>query len=249
MYSAVAEARLEPTLKAYLANSEVAKTAHYCAIRKSYRCNTNGHPTLMRGLLGRIETRHHMHYESNRSRRSYKTKIKGSSSAQGTLVDRQLCEAVKIPNIEIHKIRQRFHPMTRALLHYWLDTLGHTLQAAQVPVMVPFESHCMTQADVITRDTFGRLHLWEVKTGIPVGFKRTQGTIRNVGDGNVPCTKLAIWHLQLEYTRASLQRAGVVIYRAHVIQIHETRKSPLLEPIIHDQPEWVPHIQYKNTHP
>lgn len=191
-----------------------------------------GRTTLMCGLIERIRARHYHHHKRNRSKRNHKrVAVVGSSSAQGKTVDRQLKRAAEGNPVK------KPHPMTARLQAYWAAE-GHTLVACQVPVRVRDFFLCMTEADALTMDAAGRLWLWEVKTGAPVGFHRAQGTLSHVRGDEVPCNGQAIWQLQLHYTRRALEAAGVQICNSRVIQVHEHKKEGL-KLQVHAPPEWI----------
>ena len=185
------------------------------------------------GLINTLKYRYYPKYKDNRSKRNWKkVKVKGSSSSQGKAVDKQVAASItgKAPR----------HPMAKALLDYW-HSIGHELQAAQVPVELTDGWMKLTQADVITKDTkTGKLWVWEVKSGQPTGLFVQQGNFLGLLS-DVKCTKLHIWHLQLHYTKLALLAAGVNIEEARVIQIKENRGEGL-KIKVHEQPEWTKKI-------
>jgi len=230
--------RPHPALAAHYA-SEFCQRAHFCAQSNAYQAPSNGRIATYSGLISRLRKHHYPHYDQTQSKRRWKkTNVRGSTSAQGKRVDAELGSVVA--GKALPKRKKSWDAMTVSLLSYWRDDLGHTLEAAQVPVRVQGFWSTMTQADVITRDSDGRLWLWEVKTGMPVGFTRKKGVLQNVRGAEVPCNGAAVWHLQLHYTRKALEAAGVPIAESRVIQIHGVRSDKnVLKRKVHIPPEWV----------
>lgn len=228
-------------LTAHIA-SDFGQRAGYNAARGSYQAPVQGRSVLLCGLVAKVRARHYPHHQANRSRRRHsRVNVRGSSSAQGKRVDHELQSAVVG-----HPVRRQ-HPMTSCLLAYW-ESKGHRLVACQVPVRVRDFFMCMTEADVLTTDSAGRLWLWEVKTGAPVGFHRRQGTLQHVRGAEVPCNGQALWQLQLHYTRRALEAAGVAVANARVIQVHGQRKKGAgLEVVVHEPPEWVHRVQHQHV--
>jgi hypothetical protein len=194
------------------------------------------------GVIGLLERRFYPHYETNRSRRNHKNvMVRGSNSNLGKTVDRQLCAWTVLGGAG--KRPKRLNKLAGALMKY-LEDIGHTAQAAQFPAVIPNVLPLrMTQADLITKDGFGRMWLWEVKTGFPVGGFRKQdvfqGRITDANGMSVPCTKYNIWQLQLHFTRLALESAGIHIDEARVIQVFENKAKAGVQIKVHPQPEWV----------
>jgi len=224
-------AALSPTLSVYL-KSELVKSAHFDPERKCYVVKRNGAIQNCAGLKSALKKRYYSHYRDNRSRRKWKSvQVKGSSSAQGKRIDKELSWACA------GKLDQ-CHPMTTALLAYW-EKNGHTLVAAQVPVAITAFGGRVTQADILTVGPENELYVWELKTGMPVGFNRTQQYFsKGSGADTVKCTKLNIWHLQLVYTVNGLKAAGVPVAHARIIQIYDHKKKGL-EIKVHEPPSWI----------
>lgn len=186
---------------------------------QGYMYQKAGREITVGGLINALKYRYYPHYKDNRSRRKWKsTNIKGSSSSNGKKVDSQIALAC-----QGEKPKGKPNAMAVRLLQYFQKELGHVLQAGQVPVEIPGGWFKMTQADLLTLDPkTGKLYLWEIKTGFPVGFHVKQGVFKNI-EGNVDCKKLHIWHLQLHFTKLALQAAGVEVEEANVIQIYEDK--------------------------
>ena len=185
------------------------------------------------GLLNALKAAYYPDYEENRSKRKWATtNVKGSTAAQGKQVDAHIMALVNDSS------PSRLHPMARAIHTHLVGALGHVYEAAQLPVLVRRFGNRMTQVDLITRDFWGRLHVWEIKTGVPVGGFRQQGHFN--GDfEDVKCTKYNIWQLQLSHTREALESAlNVTVHEAHVIQVYTTKKDTTIQIKVHDQEDW-----------
>jgi hypothetical protein len=228
---------IDPTLAAHL-SSPTAQSARFSEKLKKYTFTKAGRRLECGGLKNALRARYYSHYKDNRSRRNTKkTQIKGSTAKLGKRVDAELADACAAKTKQLSK---KWHPMTCELLKYWAER-GHVLEACQVPVeLVGVDAMRLTQSDVITTDRAGRVWLWEVKTGFPVGFSRVQETFsRNTPLRTIACTKLNIWHLQLEFTRAALVNgAGVRIDETRVIQIYAKKGCPL-QVREHVPPPWI----------
>jgi len=210
---------LHPELARHL-HSAVAQSAHYDDSTKCYRFKKNGIYHTCGGVHKTLESIFYPHYKNNRSRRKSSVKVKGSSKAQGSRVDREISGMVE------GKHPKKMHPMTHKILSYFKNN-KERLQAAQVPVELTTNAVKLTQADVITMDEKGRLILYEIKTGAPVGFSRKQGVFQVAGFQDVPCTKKNIWQLQLAYTRMALVEAGIPIFKSYVLQIFDNKEEGL----------------------
>lgn len=225
---------LDPNLWNYL-NGPFCSQVRFNSSARKYTLVRGGAPLLFAGLLSQLKWRFYPHYRENRSRRKRGTHVRGSNSAQGKRVDAQICAVVASGG---KRPKRRLNRLTVALLDYWEDN-GHELQAGQIPAEVSLWDR-VTQADVITRHArTGRLWMWEVKTGAPVGFYRKQGKFRAPLHA-VDCTKRNIWELQRHYTVRALIEAGVHISESRVIQVHEDRRNAGGEPVlkVHTPPPW-----------
>lgn len=239
---------LPASLAAHL-HSHYAQTAFFDEERGCYEYSESkgSMPKRTGGLLSLLHDRYYPRF--NEKQKGGKSKLSGlkrkrSTSKQGKRVDSQIAESIENPKVK------RPHKMTKKLLQHWKD-LRHKLVAAQVPVLVQPEGR-MTQADLITTDPLGRMHLYEIKTGSPAFFDRPQKTQKNFAGAqlsHVVATKLNMWHLQLAYTRKALENAGVKIEGAHVIQIFEEKGSEELKIKVYEQPEWIKGVLAKPTQP
>lgn len=212
------------------ANSNLVQSASFKKSDGCYHYVNAGQKVACGGLIKALEWQFYPNYKNNRSKRKWKrTKVRGSTKEQGKIVDSGITKVVGTG-----KRPARLHKMSAALLDYW-KVAKHTLQAAQLPVVVG-QWNKMTQADLITRnEADGSLWLWEIKTGFPVGGFRHQGTMRHTKD--VPCTKYNIWQLQLHYTKLALQAAGVEITHSRIIQIYTKEKK--LQIKVHEPADWL----------
>ena len=227
---------MHPSVAAYLSR-DFAKQAKYDRSKRCYVAPIQGRMTKHCGLIKKITSRHFKHYGEKQSKRRHgSTNVIGSSSALGMRIDKELimeCGA---------KPKKKKHVLTIALLNYW-NGVGHKLVTCQLPVTVRDFPTCMTQADVITIDPEGHLWLWEVKTGMPVGFHLKKGFLNYVHGDPVPCTGMEVWQLQLLYTQRAVCNAGIPIRHARVIQVHEQRKGPVVLKV-HEPPKWVERIHF-----
>lgn len=227
---------MHPALETYL-KSDFAQKAHYDRKAQAFVAPMQGRMAKHCGLIHKIRARHFIHYGSKQSKRRHgKTNVIGSSSAIGKRVDKELmmeCSA---------KPKKKKHVLTKALIDYWTQA-GHTIVRCQLPVIVRDFVMCMTQADVITMDRNNHLWLWEVKTGMPVGFYRKNGVLKHTTGEPVPCTGMEVWQLQLLYTQRAVCTAGIPIRHARVIQVHEQRDGPVVVKV-HEPPKWVERVRF-----
>jgi hypothetical protein len=238
-YALCASGKQHPQLQSYVATSSVPASAYFNERFHCYAYRTaQGALVNCGGLIEALRARYYPHVnaaqEAAKKRRWRSVKIQGSSATIGKRVDAQLLHCV-----QMGALPKRPHKWSKALAAHW-RAMGHTLQAAQLPVVI-MQWNRLTQADMITSDAQGRLWLWETKTGVPVGATRKNGTFALAPFEGVPCTKYAQWQLQLYFTRQALETsAGLQIYEARVIQIYSEkgRAEPIIK--VHEQPSWIP---------
>lgn len=232
--------KLHPSISKYIEQSELVKTSGFDNESGCYYFEKNGKPIQCGGLLTSLARKHYPHVKTDvvvgkQNRRKKSVNVRGSSSAQGKRVDKEIGE---ILNGTRSMGRNK---LTNALLQHWVH-MGHTLLVSQLPVEIPGWDK-MTQADLITRcDADGSLHLWEIKTGMPIGLYRKDGMLCGQAFQNVPYTKFNAWHLQLQYTRACLEKSASIpipIAQSHVIQVYETKKEPFIVVKQHEPPKWI----------
>lgn len=235
-FSHVPDEQLEESLKQYI-GSNVVQTAQFDPKEETYKINKYGSMISCMGIHNALRYRYYPHYQFNRSVRKWKkVDIKGSTRDLGIRTDGEIVEFVKQPTT-----MKGFHKYTVSILSHITKTMGHTMQAAQIPLEI-LNWNVVTQCDLITRDKKGVLHVWEVKTGIPVGGYQAQGSFKTLRgqDGElIKCTGYNIWQLQLHFTVKSLMAIGLKVSHAnsHVIQVFESKKKGL-QVKIHSPEPW-----------
>lgn len=218
-----------PCIKEY-SESAFCKSARFTGTAYQY-VNNLGTWVTTGGLLNALRDAFYPDYEENRSKRKRATNVRGSTSEWG--IDTDTCIMSLVQGAPLSSVGA----MARALHVYLVGELGHVYEAAQLPVRVL--GNKMTQVDLVTRDFFGRLHVWEVKTGMPVGGFRQQGMLAEPYS-EVKCTKYNIWQLQLCHTRDALEaELNLTVHEAHVIQLYMTKETGQKVHVkVHDQAEW-----------
>lgn len=228
--------QLEPSLAKYV-QSKVVQTAEYNKEEETYKLFKYGSMVSCGGIHSALWKRYYKHYKSNRSKRKWRTTdIKGSTKETGIRVDSEMV-------LHVMNAGKKQHKYTTAILEH-IRSLGHIPQAAQLPVEV-MDWAVATQCDFITRDSGGLLHVWEVKTGIPVGGFQQQGFFTGLRDADnalIKCTGYNIWQLQLHFTARSLAAAGVRIGASHIIQVYESKQKGLIIKV-HEPEPWTLHIK------
>jgi hypothetical protein len=220
---------VHPHLLHYLA-SEIPRTARLNPDNSKYEYMKE---QTRRSCGGLHRTLKKIFFPNYREIKAYKKKPNGaqaSSIKEGIKVDLDLCvrvEGGKSP---------RESPLARLLYEFITVNLGHTLQAAQVPVELT-QWKKMTKCDVISMDSNGHLWLWEVKCGYPSNLNTARGNFTADPFKHVPCTKLNMWHLQVFYTGEAFIKAGVPIYRYNVLQVYKEKNQMRVQP--HKIPEWL----------
>jgi hypothetical protein len=170
---------------------------------------------IKKGIHKTLKKMYYPHYKVVAKKRHKKTKLKrkGSSAKKGEAIDKHIFNIIKNPK---KKFATR-NSSVKALISYWEEGLGHTLQAAQVPVFIK-SLNCCTQADVITEDKEGRLFMWEVKSGF--NARKSQGNLlRELC--NVPNNEKNQWQLQRHYTTEGMKDLGLPIISSQVINVYE----------------------------
>lgn len=205
--------RPRETLDAYRAG-EFASSAHYDDASKSFTYIEGGVTKRCGGLLSFLAKEYWPHFVEGKSVRKKWNKGRPSNAEQGIRVDSDLETLARTGALPANA-----HAMSTALVAHWRER-GHTLVAAQLPVLI--DAYRMTRADALT-ECKGKLYAWEVKTGMAASLHSKQGVMRAMRT-SVPCTKANQWLLQSEYTRGALVRnAGLAIEAGRVIQIYEDR--------------------------
>lgn len=159
------------------------------------------------------------------SRRKTKGCIKQASSKPlGRRVDRELTEFVKGGAV---KLKKGAHQLTQSIVRY-LASRGYTAVAAQLPVVIQatLSKTIMTQADLIVRDTDGRLHMLEIKTGA-VAVSTVNGNF-SAPYHNVPYSKKHCWDMQRHFTHKALMDAGLPLASSKVVHAYQERRGNVL---------------------
>ncbi len=213
------------------------RTAHFDKATKSYRYERACNMISVGGLHKAIKRRYHPHYNpfAKTKKRWPRIGAKGSNKKIGKRVDNDILAFTKAGSFVQPKGSKRLHHFTKELVEYW-SQIRHTPETAQLPVEIR-DWNIMTQADFITYDAAtGKRWLWEVKTGLPRNFGDADGKFASPLE-TVPCTKYGIWQLQLHYTRAGLEAAGLHIDESRVIQVYGKKGSCVLK--IYSPPAWI----------
>lgn len=205
MYSVRANAH--PSITRYLKDSRIA-SIDFDEYQGSYVCDDG----LRRGLKKGLERMYFPHFVY-KTRKSKKRRIrKGSNAEEGSAVDEALADYIAT------RALPRECGMAMAIIMHLEDGLGHTLEAAQLPLFVPLgpRDERITQADLITSDLDGRLWMWEVKCGY--NRVQKQGNLKRLS--NVPNRYHEHWELQRHYTHLGLVKSGLKdLYKSHVMNI------------------------------
>lgn len=217
-----------PRLKAYLESPRVAsiqfvggkgKHAYYTMDGKRYG-----------GIHSKLKSMYYPNYERKKRRfsKSIHRAKKASSKQLGKTIDKQIFNFVLKPD------KKPKNPLARALVEYWIQ-LNHSVQAAQVPVYIE-DLDRVTQADVITEDQFGRLWMWEVKSG----FNRSQkqGFLLHFKEGEVPNKDSNHWELQRHFTHLGLAKSGLPLFASHVINVYQNGDASI-EVKKRKVPKWI----------
>lgn len=238
LYSCASLETLDPSIARYL-HSEVPQSARFSEKTHCFHyTKEGGRPVQCGGIHTMLQRLFYSHYQSNRSQRDHaRVNVVGSDAKKGQLIDSQLDLAVEGKKPEG---RTKWHRMTLALLEYW-RVRGHTLQATQIPVELCNGWGRMTKADVITKAPDGKLWLWEIKTGYPVGFYRKQKWFQSAPLKDIDCTQQNIWFLQLHYTHQALHtNAGIRIEGgARILQVYAKKGEKQLTLEERTPPEWL----------
>ena len=228
----MAKKKQHPLIKKYL-ESDFAK--NFKLVGKGNRkvfCSTMGRrPGIHRTLKKRF-------YPDYRPlRRKKKVMNRGSSKKKGTAVDNAItkyAETGKLPR----------HRLAKTLVKYWTITLGHTIEITQLPVNVT-SLGCLTQADVITKNSDNELFIWEVKTGKPALRRIKDRTkLRGTNIESVPNNHA---HLQCHYTWMGVKDAlkipqkNVFVVRAW--EKHKKGKKVELHVEAYKHPTWLKRFQ------
>ena len=220
MYGVAQPDVLHPSLKRYIEGGYPDSVTFDSKLKSYTVLQTDGSRKIYGGLVFAIEKTSKTNYNAEeRHKRRKTTKKKGSTRDLGKKVHGEILRKLLplpsvAPALEITKTgtkkRRRapkvkpLHVLTQAILKYWADH-GHRLQACELPVHIG-EFNKVSQVDAITLDSFGRLCLWEVKTGHTSGSKGAE--------------KVKLWQLQRHWLHQSCVAAGIEINASRVIQAY-----------------------------
>lgn len=225
--------------------TEFAKTAMFDKGEEKYKYTENGMAKCVAGLKTHISQTFHPFYKESDKKRAYTTQIRGSSSKEGQRVDREL-KLLTSQSKEKNKKHGKLSPKTLAIWNYWKE-LKHVVQGSQIPIRIHGNT-CMTQVDVITKAPDGKLWLWEIKCGCPIGLHRQvkKMCLQNVVnlDGKpIKCTKKAMWQLQVYYCYLSLKAAGIPIAEYRILQVFTRKKQKAIQFKEHLPAPWLKNIK------
>ena len=209
MYTLATNASLEPSLQRYLNGAFVrsvrmeVKYNHptYTYVKHGVRCSTSGiHSTLKR-----------MYYPeyTYRKRRS-KTLKKGSNKKEGVKVGKQI-------ERYISKGKKPSHRFAKHIVKFLERQKQHSIVACEVPVRID-TLQCVTQADILSQDSKGRIWVWELKCGSP--NTRAQGKLKSPLH-DIGNSRLSHWELQRHFTTLGLIDSGVNVYRSAILQVYD----------------------------
>jgi len=219
-----------PAIGKYLKH-DIISTISFDKKKKSYTVKIRGQLGKRPGIHRTLKQRHYPRYKH--SKRRQKTNKKGSSIIQGKSIDHQLNQFISCGKKPTHR-------MVKHLIKHWY-TIGHTLEAAQLPVYIK-ELDCITQADIITSDKEGRLWMFEVKSGYPPGGSRKKGSLKGIKPA-VPNTVYNHWELQRYYTTKGLQNLGLPIHDSRVIHVYDEHDKKLDKKVVKVKertiPKWI----------
>jgi hypothetical protein len=162
------------------------------------------------GLTTYLHSRYYPHYKRKKKRRSRKRVVanKASSRKEGIAIMLQLFSFVK-------EGKKPKNAMAAAIVEFF-SRLDHSLQAVELPVHITNIDR-VTQADLITEDTAGRLWMWEIKAGY--NRVQKQGNMAKPYDG-VPNREHEHWELQRYFTHQGLVEAGLKLYQSRVLNVY-----------------------------
>ena len=220
MYTSVPSEKLHPDLRNYLQSEFVQHAQLVCLdTHDTYVCMRQGVEIKARGLHKTLKKHYYPRFKYKK--RKTLVKKKGSSKKEGIKVGKEIEHFVSGS-----KTRPS-HRFSRQVIKYIIKELGHAFQACEVPVWIePLQ--CMTQADILTQDSKGRLWMWELKCGSP--NMRAQGQLRGLRE--VKNSRLNHWELQRHYTSLGLIEQGVPIYKSRVLQVYDQYKSELKQKVV-----------------
>ena len=195
------------------------RTIRFDETLDSYVCD-NG--VKRKGLLRSLKYLYYPRYE-RKLRHGRKRPSHGryaSSRQQGILIDHELSDYVTTRVMPTH-------PMASGVVHFLEDVMKHTVEGAQIPLIVMVNGkERITQADLISQDARGRLWMWEIKSGW--NQAQAQGTLKRI-QGAVPNKDHNHWELQRHYTHQGLVKCGLAIYKSHVLNVFQEHRHIVVQ--------------------
>jgi hypothetical protein len=180
------------------------------------------------GLLPALTKKYYPDYLQKKRQHRGKRLRKASTRKQGIAIDNQL-EAY------VRDGKRPRNQLAKAIVAYLEDQCGHTIQAAQMPVVIRFfDGIRISQADIITEDSAGRLYMVEVKSGY--NQSRSQGVLTDV-EGDVDNNRKNHWELQRHYTHRGLVEGGLPIEASYVLNVYQEGKRVTVKK--RKNPAWV----------
>lgn len=187
------------------------------------------------GLLPMLTARYYPDYEQKKrqfKRKGVKRRRKASTRKQGIAIDAQLQSYVA------QKKRPR-NVLAKAIVAYLEDECKQTIQAAQVPVVIQFDTGVkVSQADLITQDKEGRLYMVEVKSGY--NQSKSQGMLGG-GLNDVPNNRKTHWELQRHFTHRGLVDGGLPVEASYIVNVYQEDDGVTVKK--RKNPKWVEQLQ------
>lgn len=203
-----------PEITRYLQNPLVASIRYRDPSDPGSGYTYSGGPRA--GLKSLLQYHFYPHYQVKKKKHHGKRKRKASTAKQGITIDRQLMKYIASGKAPTNNL-------ANAIRVYLEDHLHHTLVAAQLPILIQLlGTERITQADLISADSQGRLYLWEVKSGY--NQRQRQGELRHL-PGSVPNREHEHWELQRHYTHLGATQQGLPIYKSAVLNVFEEEEK------------------------
>ena len=226
------EGALDERVKSYL-DKPVISTFSLRKIGKTteYKYRRYGAMQTCYGLLQKVKRVYYPDFNPYQEGKIVYTRSKiraGSSRKEGERVDKEVAQWVEQGGGPPNK---KWHVLTKKLVET-LNAGGHVPQAAQVPIVFPNWDAPLgtaTCADLITKDMYGNLCLWEVKSGMPVQQKAKHIFFNHVKDPvtgkAIPCTTKDMWQFQLHFTEKGLVDGGLPIQSSRIIMVCKAKET------------------------
>lgn len=231
MFAVVTPKNLNPHLKDYLEKPEIKQISFDG--EKFWKGNVQG-----KGLLGCLKKVYYPNFTYKKKKSTRKRIRKGSNCTEGIKVGDQLCDYIK-SGYDKRKLKLGH---SKALVAFWENQLGHTLQGGEIPTSISKFQNCFTKADIITEDKDKNLFMWEVKCGANAGKRQGEFYFKQQ---KVPSTRKNHWELQRYYTTEGLLENGLPLVGSQVINVYvmydkKTKKNKV-EVKRRKRPAWANH--------